>query len=210
MLNFEDQLKQIIDSKYDSILRTLENKTHGFFDSSLFSKIHLEYPNSVTLTINTDGVQIFRKGHIDAWPFYMTVNELEMDEKFKVKNIIFPAIWMGHRKISNLVVLNMLFHEISLLERGIDIEQRGLFRIFCIYGSFDKPARAIILNCQSSNATYGCVFCKSKSIHRNKKCWYQLESSHSYKTQDHIKASMIQATQQNKPVKGYKGHSPLR
>ena len=130
----------------------------GYTNDSIFSKLHSESDNLITLTLNTDGMVVYKKGHISAWPFYLTINELPMVLKYKIKNVIISAIYIGYRKIDNLEAINKIMHQISSFRNNVEIKSRQI-QIEVIYGAFNKPARSLALNCQSSNAFYGCVFC---------------------------------------------------
>ena len=61
------------------------------------------------------------------------------------------------------IFLTPILQEMKMLELGITFEiQRDvkkILRFFLLYGIFDKPARASILNIISSNGYYGCLKC---------------------------------------------------
>jgi hypothetical protein len=61
------------------------------------------------------------------------------------------------------IFLTPILQKMKMLEFGITFEiQRDvkkILRFFLLYGIFDKPARASILNIISSNGYYGCLKC---------------------------------------------------
>ena len=212
LLNTKEQVEKILsfEENMHSIINNRDNLSIlGYHEGSLINKIHGAESNACTLTFNTDGMQVFRKSIMDAWPIFLTINELPAHKKYAKENIILPGIWMGKRKLSNLVVLNEMCQSIAQMERGISVKSRTI-KVFCIYGSFDKPARSTILNRQSSNAEYGCCFCVEKSKRHGKKLYYNLLHSNQYMDHSLIMSRMIKSTERNEPFKGLKGFSPIR
>ena len=47
-------------------------------DGSEYKKLHsfVNQPSNVTLTLNTDGVSLFRSSSVDLWPIWLAINEL--------------------------------------------------------------------------------------------------------------------------------------
>ena len=137
----------------------------------IIEEIHDTTDNTFTFTLNTDDLQVFNNNPKDCWPFFVAVNELPVKTKYSLSNIILARIWVGTTKINNSVILNDLMKEIGLLEEGVEINGE-MFEFFCIYGSFDKPARALILNVQNLNGTFGCPFCLAEFCRINMKPIY--------------------------------------
>jgi len=81
ILNCREQCKEIIESNFENF--TLSDL--GYTNDSIFRKLHSESENLISLTLNTDGMVVYKKGHISAWPFYLTINELPMVLKYKIK-----------------------------------------------------------------------------------------------------------------------------
>ena len=213
LLNIKEQFESFF-SKEENIEKIIACKSDlsklGYHEDSIIQAIHQVDPNVCTLTINTDGMQVFRKSLVDAWPIFLTVNELPTKNKYSSENIFLPGIWMGQRKLSNYVVLNQMCQAIAQLENGVRCSNHTLIKVFCIYGSFDKPARSTMLNRQSSNAEYGCCFCKLKSKRNGHRVYYDVLSNYEYLSHPLITSRMIKSTETNAPFKGSKGFSPLR
>ncbi len=59
-----------------------------------------------------------------------------------------------------------------ILENGLIINfgKKNIFKFFLLFGVYDKPARASLLNIKNSNGFYGCMKClqRGKSIKINK------------------------------------------
>ena len=213
MLNIKEQFEAFF-SKVENVQQIDECKSDltqlGYYKDSKISQIHQTGHNICTLTINTDGMQIFRKSLVDAWPIFLTVNELPVSKKYANENIFLPGIWMGQRKLSNYVVLNEMCQAIAMLENGVSCANHPPIKVYCIYGSFDKPACSTMVNRQSSNAEYGCCFCKCKSKRHERKIYYDVLSEYLYLDHPLIASRMIKSTETDAAFKGLKGFSPLR
>ena len=128
------------------------------------------------MTLNTDGVSIFRNNSIDTWPIILVINELPQHIRFKPQNIILAGIWVGLNKLNNRILLNETLKEIKELEiNGIVMNDQTLC-FFTIFGSFDKPASNIILFTKSFNSQFGCRYCLAERTTLNRKCCF-LESA---------------------------------
>lgn len=213
LLNIAEQISDFLanPTNFSNVSYFSKNlQTLGYCDSSKIVEVHKKHSCCCTLTINTDGMRVFRKSLADAWPIFLTINELPVLERYAIQNIFIPGIWLGQSKLSNYVVLNKCCSEIGSLESGINLINGQLMKVYCIYGSFDKPARAAMLNHKASNAIDGCCFCDEKSLRQNRKCFYQVKNSYQLSTHEAALMNMIKAVEQNQPSMGYKGFSPLR
>jgi hypothetical protein len=46
-------------------------------------------PNNVySFTINTDGISMSQKSNLSVWPVFLTINELPIEERFCIQNVI--------------------------------------------------------------------------------------------------------------------------
>ncbi len=52
----------------------------------------LRNPNNISLTMNTDGVQVFKSSGASLWPVYFLVNELPPQLRYRVHIIILVPI----------------------------------------------------------------------------------------------------------------------
>ncbi|CAF1077355.1 unnamed protein product [Brachionus calyciflorus] len=84
-LSIRYQLEEILKNKTD-ILDYQENSQNEIFKE--ISKCHSEY---VTLTINSDGLSVFKSSNITVWSVYLTV-QLIKKQRFKLKNVIIGEV----------------------------------------------------------------------------------------------------------------------
>ena len=205
ILNTKDQIIRILEANHMNLAKT----NLGYCEKSIFNKIHKKMSNAITLTLNTDGLSVFHKGNIDAWPIFLTINELPNKSKFEIRNVILAGLWMGPTKINNYEVLNMVCNNISELERGVEIHSY-FYKVYVIYGIFDKPARALMLGMKSSNATYGCSFCLSKSKHKPGSVYHEFPRSIDLRSDSFSLANGIKSAENGGDYFGHKIPSPLR
>lgn len=82
----------------------------------------LSDPNTVSFSINTDGVQIFKSATVSMWPVFMTMNELPMSERVLKENIIYYGLWIASKKPMMWSYLKPLHKEMKQLEDGVIME----------------------------------------------------------------------------------------
>ena len=146
--DLKEQVKTITEINLTEMIENKKNITHlGYLETSIIYKFRKNNQNCFSFTLNTDGLQIFKNNSKDCWPFFLAINELKIKKRYSIANIILAGLWVGTSKINNFVVMNDLMKEIADLEKGILINE-NLFQFYVLYGSFDKQARALILNSQ--------------------------------------------------------------
>ena len=121
----------------------------------------------ITLTLNTDGVEIFETSNKSFWPVFLTINEIPYPERFSLKYMVMAGVFYGSKKFFSFQnILKIIFDkqlyifrsEIRLIEYNV--------RIYIIGIVADKPARSSILCHGSHNCAFGCIYCLSESTSR--------------------------------------------
>ena len=153
---------------------------------------HKDQKPTITLTINSDGVNVFRKQGKDTWPVFLVINELG-SKKFDIQNIIFAAINFGTKKITAENFERVILEIHRLENNGINVNGEN-FEIYLIYGSFDKPASSMASNKKSCTSTFGCRFCLSKrqTINNRKLCSQGKASNAQWRTKISTTCSFLQ------------------
>ena len=158
---------------FDSVSKAQQAPAHqdGLISDITQGELYKQFRNQVsnddhamhiTLTINTDGVRVWRSNHYDIWPVYLCINELPQHMRFIPKHILLPALWKGSKKPVMLTFLKPLFHELKMLEKGIVLsthEGPKVIKVFLLAGTFDLPARAMVLNMTQYNGSFSCHRC---------------------------------------------------
>lgn len=136
-------------------------------DGALYKKLSANFQVnedtiSLTLTMNTDGVRVFRSNHFDIWPVYLCINELPQHVRYLPKNLLLAALWKGSKKPTMLTFLKPLFSELKQLEIGSEILTclgRKKVKASLLCTTFDLPARAMVLNMTQYNGASSCHRC---------------------------------------------------
>ena len=208
LFDVESQLNSILENEIDTMLRYRDNiGLLGYHKESVINKVH-EKTGNFTLALNTDGVCVYRKRTKDTWPIYLVINELPVPKKFSLSNVILAGLWVGRSKINNKIVLNDTMKYLSTFEQtGVEYNHET-YKFSVIFGSFDKPASALILNTSYFNSEFGCRYCLAKRTTLNRKpCFLNPGKKRTHFFQI---AKGIEASNSNKPVMGLRGISCLR
>ncbi|KAK3924831.1 Serine--tRNA ligase 1 [Frankliniella fusca] len=60
----------------------------------------------LTLTWNTDGLQIYKSSSFSLWPWYFVINELPPEKRFLSENLVLGGIWGGKQSPTQTVFFN--------------------------------------------------------------------------------------------------------
>lgn len=118
----------------------------------------------LTFTINTHGAKLFESSTRSLHPIFLVINEIKAEERFKICNVILAGLWIGiNPNYENY--LKPIVKSLITLERGEFMTLNSvntLVKFFLIFGIFDKPARAAVLNMKMCTGFYGCLKCYQK------------------------------------------------
>jgi hypothetical protein len=78
-------------------------------------------PGNISLTLNTDGVAIFKSSKNSLWPVWLVINELPPKERFSRKNMILAALWFSEQKPTISTLLGRLIEELNDLYINVSI-----------------------------------------------------------------------------------------
>lgn len=67
---------------------TIKDVYDGTNYREAFRKGFLSDPNSISFSLNTNGVQIFKSSMVSMWPVYMLINDMPLSERKLKENII--------------------------------------------------------------------------------------------------------------------------
>lgn len=135
---------------------------------------------NISLSWYTDGVKGFKTSKFSFWPFYLVINELPYEERFKKENLVLGGMWFGDEKPVPNLFLHPLYDELQRSFNGVDmrlpnneilVNVKGM--IIC--GSCDLPAKALFLNMKQYNGKFGCHKCKQEGIRLGKRQVYPYE-----------------------------------
>ncbi|KAK3932736.1 Phosphoglycerate kinase, partial [Frankliniella fusca] len=116
---------------------------------------------NLTLTWNTDGLQVFNSSLMSLWPFYFVINELPPNKRFLTENMLIGGIWCGVTKPHPNLSLKHIFQDLKVLQNGISINENSVSKVYVklICGTCDAPAIAYFLNMKTHSGFYSCHLC---------------------------------------------------
>lgn len=173
----QPQLQAILRRKKirDLILNRKSTDQNGSTISSLYDgliyKSHSEFLNektNISLSYYSDGVALYTSSKLSIWPFYLHINELPIEERYKIENTIVLGLWYDKEKkpfFNTFLEPTIPFFD-SFRTKGINIEYTENNKVFnfimkgiLMFGNGDAPARAILLHFLQFNGHHGCSMC---------------------------------------------------
>lgn len=173
--SLESQLREMILNNSEDFIKDeeilTEDKMTDIQDGLLFK----QKPNceriEISLTLNTDGVQVFKSKSKSLWPVQVIVNNLKPVYRFKTSNIIVTALWFNMKHPPMKILLKPLIEEIvNLRAKGLTmvIENRTyVFNVSILCATLDAPAKAVVQNIIQFNGFCSCSYCEHPGISVN-------------------------------------------
>ncbi|XP_060563105.1 uncharacterized protein LOC132722600 [Ruditapes philippinarum] len=182
------------------------------------SIMHPENLN-LTVTLNTDGVNLYSSSKIELWPVFLVINELSPSLRFARENILLSVLWQGKGKPPFKTILQSLSDEINNLSvNGMqmqlnDDEITVTLSLLCV--TVDLPAKAGVLNMTYYNGANACISCDEPGVtvkqgrgHSKSYPYRQKQLQFEMRTHESVIENMALASEQTR-VKGFKGVSGL-
>lgn len=213
------QIKRLIEDSIDDII--LDNSASGeniydIYDGKTYQTINrnLDGADFITLSINTDGGQVFRKAkNASLWPIQLYVNEFKQSERFKRDKILCSGFWFGQTPDMGSF-LRPLIEEINIIngQGGLTLqlgncEKRVLVIPFVF--TLDSVAKCHVMNKVQFNGYDGCPVCEHPGSLVEKQIRYCNCDNSQVRTNTDIIRNMKSANEIVAPQKGFKGLSPL-
>lgn len=177
----KQQLVESIRKNWTSILcfkqrKRDENFISDIHDGHIVKEIDTKFPNSfnLSLTLNTDGAQVFKSSKKSLWPIQLLQNYLHPRMRYISTNIIVVGLYFGDHKPDVSKYFFPLIKELRKIHElgGFKIENVSsniMFWPFITHCTCDLPAKAICQGLKQFNGQYGCGYCKHPGIpFRNK------------------------------------------
>lgn len=210
-LPVESQVKNILKKNVISV-RAEEQSSRSMsdiHDGILYKKL-LETNNNrlITLTLNTDGVNIFKSSNKSSfWPLQMVINELDPSIRFKTENILVTGFWFG--STPNLdIFLKPFINEVNEINsRFIKIETLNEeFEAYLIplIITLDTVAKDLAHGKIKFNGKFGCSYCLHPGTTINGCIKYTNISNIAKRNHNDSIANMKEAQLTGKLVNGFK------
>lgn len=221
-LPLEPQLKYVVQNNSDKIhfkLECMDSNIHSVYNGNLYnaSKIDCSKDKLISLTINTDGVNVFKSAkHASFWPLQMILNELDVKSRFKTKNIVVTGFWFGSEPIMELF-LKPLIDELNSLSKGMALQIKDdIVQIFILplIFSVDTVAKDLIQRKKQFNGYFGCSYCLHpgklvKISAKTKQVRYTNINNVELRNHSNALRHMKEAFLTDSVVNGFKGLCPL-
>jgi hypothetical protein len=138
------------------------NELNDFKDGNLYRRLiesslgpKFESKQAFTFTINTDGISTFQHSKLTMWPVFLTINEIPIEKRFCIENVIVAGLSVGESKPEVNKFFLPIIKALKELEYGIEND----VSYHLVAGVFDKPAKAGVLNMVQYNGFGGCTKC---------------------------------------------------
>lgn len=170
--SLESQLREMILNNSKDFIKDedilTEDKMTDIQDGMLFK----QKPNcerfEISLTLNTDGVQVFKSKSKSLWPVQVIVNNLNPIYRFKTSNIIVTALWFNMKHPPMKILLKPLLEEIvNLRAKGLTMvidNTTYVFNVSILCATLDAPAKAVVQNIIQFNGFCSCSYCEHPGI----------------------------------------------
>lgn len=175
--------------------------------------------SNLTVTFNTDGINLYRSSKIELWPIFLAVNELSPNLRFARQNVILTGIWQGKGKPPMDAFLKVFSEKMNdLHENGLTIKIKNKdvnVKVMVICGTCDLPAKASVLNMSLFNGSHSCITCEEPGtvVSQGKghsRCFPHRKDAEKFplRTEEMVRKAMENGTLK-KRCKGFKGISSL-
>lgn len=118
--------------------------------------------DDISVSWNTDGVQLFKSSKYAVWPLQLQINELPFKER--VKKILLAGLWFGNEKPIVDCFLQPFVEEMNRLSTvGLTWVDEGTTkhtRVFPGPCVLDTVARGMVMNMHQFNGERGCAWCE--------------------------------------------------
>lgn len=234
-LSLATQLKDVVEINFPKIreyvekvvnLREIDSKIRDIHNSRLYKENITEKHTTadyipITLTINTDGVPVFKSKKSTLWPVFAYVNELPPQVRFKSENIIVIALYYTEKEDPDMVdILKPFITEIKDLQlQGIECfvaGERVIIKPFLLACCMDLKAQPLITKLIQYNGRFSCCLCKQEGtsidIENKNRTVRQIRYTFNpceLRTNDEIVQQMIEANDTGGTVEGIQGINPL-
>lgn len=172
--SLESQIKKKLLNFHDKLVFS-ENDNFSFPIKDVFcGEIHKNIEKTISLTMNTDGVQIFKSSKNSLWPIIVAINNLAPEIRYKKENLIIAGFHFGKHPDMDIYLKDFTDELRSLKANGILIDGERL-PVRCLISVLDSAAKYKVLNHKAYNGYYGCPYCyeEGEAVEKTLKYPYQ-------------------------------------
>jgi hypothetical protein len=115
------------------VLSSNKNELSDFKDGQIYTDLlsselgeSLRAGRAFTLLLNTKKISNYRHSKLNIWPVYLVINELPIEERFSIENMILAGIAVGEAKPNFDSFFLPIIIELKRLEYGIEQHKRDI------------------------------------------------------------------------------------
>lgn len=144
-----------------------QSESGGVMDISDGEMFTGNFPSTMSLSCNIDGVPVFKSSNRSLWPVFYVINNLPLVERRK--HIILHGLWFGQGKPEMTCYLQPIVNELlSLLESGLQwsLPSGETVNTSIVLDLLvaDSVARPLIQQFNQFNGRHGCGFCVHEGV----------------------------------------------
>ncbi|RXG60524.1 hypothetical protein Avbf_15187 [Armadillidium vulgare] len=218
--NMKEKIEKFLTVNASNIkcTRSNDNIIRDIFDGEVYkelSKTGFDPEKDLTFNFSLDGAPLSKSSTLQAWPIFITINEIDL--KFRFKNIFTAGFWISSSQMTNdLNIKNLLtvfVNKMKILQNtGVTYKSDNITkisRIFPLYCVADAPAKAKILNFTNHSGYSSCNYCEIHGIYESNAVRFPYGNNVQLRTKKEWQKCARIAMNTNKAAKGIKGCSPL-
>jgi hypothetical protein len=218
---FKKYFDEIIKFKESILANSDSNIIRDVYDGTVYKNIAKKFGNDciiMSLSLNTDGVQVFDVNKNSVWPLQLVMHFLPPHLRYRTENIIVTGLFYGRGGVDFLSYLKPVCEEFKEMENGFSVNVNNIeYNLVptithCVC---DLPAKAKMQGFVQYNGKFGCGFChqRGESVPniKNKKSTIRYvipENSPKLRTHNETAAIMIKL-KKNEIKDGINKISPL-
>lgn len=159
------------DLKYkENRVKKNPDNIEDIYDGEVYKEAERNFIESdlnITLTWNTDGIQIFQSNTFSLWPFYFVINELPPKKRFLSENLLISGLWGSVAKPHPNIYLLPIYKDLKSLRAGVSVklheeDEPTKVVVKCLCGTCDAPAKATFMNLKQHSGFFSCPVCLEK------------------------------------------------
>ncbi|XP_055586117.1 uncharacterized protein LOC129738837 [Uranotaenia lowii] len=167
--------------------------------------------NSITLSLNTDGVKIFNStAKKSLWPILLCINELPPTVRYAKTNVLVAGLWMSNKEPDFHMFLKPLSAALNEFQtNGANLNGREISTILITACCVDTIARCKLQNFKQFNGYEACGYCLHPGTILGRQIRYPYRRNVTLRNETDVLKAMAISDAKGQAVNGVKGISPL-
>lgn len=167
------QILKSVENNFDYVLQQSKSSSESISDvhdgiilKEMNCKLKHQNEVSLSLTLNTDGIQMFKNNKQSVWPLQLYQNFIPPNRRYIPENIIVVGLHYGHTsEVDMSEFLRPLNEELNLLKQGFTVQRHNVsYKCIPFISSctVDLPAKCKVQGFKQFNGNESCGYCYAK------------------------------------------------